>query len=148
DAEGNFRLDDVPPGDVAIEAYSPSKGRGRDEAVRVRAGRVTSRVVLRLRAGEVPAEPAAMAGLALTLGEQWAQGRPEVHVLLVAQGSEAERAGVRPGDEIEAIDGREPDSLEAARRALSGPEGSDVVVRLRRGGEAVTLRVGREKLRH
>ncbi|MCU0681241.1 MAG: carboxypeptidase regulatory-like domain-containing protein [Polyangiaceae bacterium] len=115
DADGNFRLDDVPPGDVAIEAYSPSKGRGRDEAVRVRAGRATSRVVLRLRAGEVPSEPAAMAGLALTLGEQWAQGQLEVHVLLVAQGSEAERAGVRSGDEIEAIDGREPESLEGAR---------------------------------
>ncbi|HEU4404809.1 MAG TPA: carboxypeptidase regulatory-like domain-containing protein [Polyangiaceae bacterium] len=148
DAEGRFRLDDLPPGEVALEAYLPSKGRGRDEAVPVRAGRVTSRVTLRLRAGDVPSEPAAMAGLAVTLGEQWAQGQLEVQVLHVAPGSEAERAGVRPGDEIAAVDGKAPDSLEAARRALSGPEGSDVVVRLRRGGDELTVRVGRERLRH
>ncbi len=148
DAEGRFRLDDLPPGDVAVEAYSPSRGRGRDEAVNVRAGRVTSKVTLRLRAGEVPPEPAAMAGLAVTLGEAWAQGELEVQVVLVAPGGEAERAGVRPGDVLEAVDGRAPDSLEGARRALSGPEGSDVVVRLRRGGDPVTLRVGRERLRH
>lgn len=149
DADGHFRLNDLPPGEVALEAYLPSKGRGRDEAVQVRAGRVTSRVTLRLRTGDVPAEPTAMAGVAVTLGEQWAQGQLDVQVLLVAPGSEAERAGIRPGDELTTIDGKAPDSLESARRALSGPEGSDVVVRLRRhSGDELTVRVGRERLRH
>jgi S1-C subfamily serine protease len=144
--EGHFKLGGLPQGRVAIEAYVADLGRGRSEDVTVRAGRTTDRVKIAL-AGGAPAgrEPKGAGSLAVTLGER----SGVVVVVLVPPGSEAEAAGIEPGDEISAVDGYEVRSIEAARSRLTGPLGEDVVVTLRREEDAddrTIVRVRRERV--
>jgi hypothetical protein len=146
DREGRFKLGGLPEGKVALEAYFADLGRGRVEDVAVRAGRTTDRVKIALSGGASSAREAKGAGsLAVTLGER----RGAVVVVLVPAGSEAEAAGIEPGDEIVSVDGQDVRSIEAARRRLTGPLGEDVVIALRRedDGASTTLRVRRERVR-
>jgi C-terminal peptidase prc len=64
------------------------------------------------------------------------QGQAEVAVVAPAAGGPAERAGVRAGDVIAAIDGRPTAgmSLYEASELLQGEEGTKVALTLRRGG--------------
>jgi protocatechuate 3,4-dioxygenase beta subunit len=147
DREGRFKLGGLPEGNVALEAYVADLGRGRSEAVTVRAGRTTDRVKITLVGGP-PAgrEPTGGGSLAVTLGER----AGVVSVVLVPSASEAEAAGIEPGDQIVAIDGHDVHSIEAARSFLSGPLSEDVVVALRREEDAddlTLLRVRRERVR-
>jgi hypothetical protein len=146
DREGRFKLGGLPEGRVALEAYFADLGRGRVEDVVVRAGRTTDRVKITLNGGGSVARDAKGAGsLAVTLGER---GRTVV-VLLVPAGSEAENAGIEPGDEILSVNGHDVHDIEAARHALTGPLGEDVIVAIRRegDGEGTSLRVRRERVR-
>ena len=81
----------------------------------------------------------------MTLGET-SEPR-DVVIVAVAEGSEAERAGLVPGDVVVDIDGTRVGTIEAARRRLSGPVADDVVVRVRRGERVEVFRVGREAVR-
>ena len=146
DARGRFTLADVADGETTLEAYSAERGRGR-EKVRVRAGSTTSDVRIKLDEDVAGAEPASSGGVAITLGESGARAARTIVVLHVAAGSEAERAGLQPGDHLAKIDDHAPISLEDARRKLSGPVGEDLVLRVVRAGEAMTLRVARERVR-
>jgi S1-C subfamily serine protease len=65
----------------------------------------------------------------------------------VVEASEAERAGLAPGDVLIAVDGAPVGAMADARARLSGPVGDDVLLGLRRGGRPVTLRVPREAVR-
>jgi len=95
--------------------------------------------------------------VAITLGERTEQGRRVVVVMMVPPGSEAEIAGIEPGDLLLAVNGREVRSIEEARRRLTGPLSEDIVVSLGReggapgggvGGKIVWLtRVRRERVR-
>jgi C-terminal processing protease CtpA/Prc len=146
DREGRFKLGGLPEGKVALEAYFTDLGRGRAEEVVVRAGRTTDRVKIALSGGATSArEPKGAGSLAVTLGER----SGAVVVVLVPAGSEAEAAGIEPGDEITSVDGHDVRSIEAARRRLTGPLGEDVIVTLRRedDGASTTLRVRRERVR-
>jgi membrane-associated protease RseP (regulator of RpoE activity) len=169
DAKGRFTLRELAEGTVAVEAYAPDVGRARAEGVKVVAGRVTVGVRIALgaegggsagggassgggAAGEGDdggaasgREPAAGGSVAVTLGET---GAPvEVVIVSVVEGSEAERAGVAPGDVLVAVDGDAVTTIADARAKLSGPIADDVVVRVRRGDRTLTLRVAREAIR-
>jgi protocatechuate 3,4-dioxygenase beta subunit len=149
DAKGHFTLNDLPEGALAIEAYSPELGRARLDDVSVTAGRTTEdvRLVFAAPDGGEPAAraPSASGGVAVTLGETSAP--VEVVVVTVVEGSEAERAGVLPGDVVVAVDGNAVSTIEEARARLSGPIADDVVVAVRRGEAPLTLRVPREAVR-
>lgn len=145
-AKGRFKLDDVPEGEVSIEAYSADKGRGR-EKVRVSRGDLTRDVRIRLDEAAADKEGASAGGVAVTLTESGDAGARVVSIRHVSSGSEAERAGLRKHDVVETIDGESPRSLEDARRRLSGPLGDDVMIKVSRDGESRTFRVQRERVR-
>jgi hypothetical protein len=145
DRRGEFKIDDMPEGNVMLEAYAPALGRGRAAAVRVVAGRTTDRV--RIAIGAADADPtlesSPAAGVAVSLDDRGGTG---VRVVSVANGSEAERAGFVAGDRIVAVDGQRISSAKEARARLSGPAGDDVLVEIVREKENRKLRLPREKL--
>jgi hypothetical protein len=149
DAKGRFTLRELPEGNLALEAYAPDRGRARVEGVRVTSGRTTVRVRIALGAPlaeQAPApESSATGSVAVTLGET---GEPvEVVIVSLVEGSEAERAGLAPGDVLLAIDGASVATMGEARTRLSGPLADDVVLRVRRGDQTLALRVARESVR-
>jgi hypothetical protein len=146
DARGRFTLRELSEGNITVEAYAPDVGRGRLSGVAVVAGRTTDRVriVIERDVGDA-GEPPASGGVAVTLGETTAP--TEVVVVSVAEGSEAERAGVAAGDVLLAVDDVAVATLEQAREKLNGPIADDVVLRLRRGDKALLLRVARDAVR-
>ena len=90
-------------------------------------------------------EPAATGSLAVTLGET---GAPvDVVIVSVVEGSEAERAGLAPGDIVVSVDGSPVHSIEETRTKLSGPITADVVLRVKRGDRTTAVRVAREAVR-
>jgi S1-C subfamily serine protease len=75
--------------------------------------------------------------------QRWGRARRSVAAIAgVEAGSPAERAGLAPGDLLEAIDGVAVDDIEslAARLARSSP-GQSIELRRRRGGQSETLQV-------
>jgi protocatechuate 3,4-dioxygenase beta subunit len=145
DARGRFHLGGLPEDTITLEAYAPDWGRATTTAV-VRAGRTTGNVRLVLGADAGPSQqPATAASVAVTLGET---GAPvEVVVVSVADGSQAERAGLAPGDVLTEVDGVPVGSIEDARARLSGPLADDVLISVRRGDQTLALRVEREPVR-
>lgn len=137
DREGRFTLRGLPEGEVTLAALAADQGRGFLDGVPVRAGRTTSRVTITLP-GDAPITPEPKGGgsVAITLGERTEQGRRVVVVMMVPPGSEAEIAGIEPGDLLLAVNGREVRSIEEARRRLTGPLSEDIVVSLGREGGA------------
>jgi protocatechuate 3,4-dioxygenase beta subunit len=146
DANGAFTLQGLKPGSVTIEAFSPERGRGSVK-VQVQANRTESGVRISLRPSGTDSEPFAPGGVAITLGERGGGESLAVVVVSVSEGSEAERAGLEPGDVVTAIDDAKPASMNDARARLSGPLRSDVVLSLERGGAALRLSVLREAVR-
>jgi hypothetical protein len=142
DRKGRFVLLGVTPGKLDLEAYAPEIGRGRVRGVEVGSGRPASGIKIRLTE-PADADPMAAASLAVTLGERGG----EVVLVHVSSSSEAERAGLRPGDRLTLVDGYEVRSMREARERLSGPAGSDVIVELERDGERLKLRIAREPVR-
>jgi C-terminal processing protease CtpA/Prc len=81
----------------------------------------------------------------MTLGET---GAPtEIVIVSVVEGSEAERAGIAPGDVLLSVDDSPVTTIEQARAKLSGPIANDVLLRVRRGSSTLLLRVSREATR-
>jgi hypothetical protein len=164
DAMGRFSLGELPEGAVALEAYVPDLGRARLEGVKVMAGRVTPGARIVLEGGESDpgatsdaggdkgaerqkrsSTPSANGSVAVTLGET---GTPQLVVVVsVAAGSEAERAGVAPGDVLLSVDDAPVRTMADARDKLSGALSDDVVVRVKRGERELAFRVGREPVR-
>ena len=149
DSKGRFRLGELAEGATMLEAYSPDVGRAHVTGVRVLAGRTTDSVKIVLMRGEaVIADPLATGGVAVTLGETAAGlTAAEVVIVAVAEGSEAERAGLLPNDLVAEIAGARVSSITDARARLSGPVHDDVVVKVKRGDRLVSLRVPREQVR-
>lgn len=146
DAHGAFSLSGLSAGLVSLEAYLPDRGRGSTQ-VEVRGGRTRSGLRITLRA--LSAEPDAFApgGVAVTLGERGASPGLEIVIVSVAPGSEAERAGLLPGDVVLGIDGEKPSSMHDARARLGGPLQSDVIVSVARASSVEKLPVLREAVR-
>jgi protocatechuate 3,4-dioxygenase beta subunit len=149
DSKGRFRLGELAEGAAMLEAYSPDVGRAQVTGIRVLAGRSTSGVKIVLARGEaVASDPLATGGVAVTLGETAAGlTAAEVVIVAVAEGSEAERAGLLPNDLVAEIAGARVSSITDARARLSGPVHDDVVVKVKRGERVLSLRVPREQVR-
>jgi hypothetical protein len=151
DSRGRFRLGGLAEGTIVLEAFAPDIGRGHVE-VRVASGRPTSNVRVMLTADGAPTTDHAGATVAVTLGETGgaSEASHDVVVMVVAEGSEAEHAGLLAGDVLTDVDGTPVHTIEQARDKLSGPQNVDVVVGIRRENPAATLRVrvGREVVRH
>ena len=147
DARGRFSVNELPEGTVDLEAYAPDLGRGRVGAVRVVAQRTTSGVHIALTEPEEKRDrgPAAPGSIAVTLGETDAP--TQVVVVSVGAASEAERAGLAPGDVLLRVNDAQVHSIEEARDKLSGPLSDDVVLSVKRGDENLAVRVAREPLR-
>jgi protocatechuate 3,4-dioxygenase beta subunit len=148
DVEGRFALHGLPEGMLTLETYAPGLGRTRVEGVNVVSGQTTEgvHVVLTPKADEPSgADIGASGSVAITLGETAAP--VAVVVVSVAPGSEAERAGIVPGDVLLEVAGARVSGMREARASLSGPIGQDVVVAVQRGERALTLRVAREAVR-
>lgn len=145
DSAGAFKLRGLPEGDVVIEAFAPDRGRAR-AAVRAQRGRSTRDVVLVLTP-ESDRGPTtnAPASVAVTLAETG--DRREVFIAAVAEGSEAERAGLAPGDVLLEVDGARVQNMNDARARLGGPKGDDVVLEIRRAGKTMSMRIAREAVR-
>ena len=134
DTAGVFRLGQLPDGDSTLEAYAADVGRGHVD-VHLFAGTASSDVRIQLvheRASSESQRAESSAGVAVTLGERTAER--EVVIVAVAEGSQAERAGLEPGDLLVAVDGQAVGTLEEARSRLSGPLVDDVLVEIRRDG--------------
>jgi len=145
DGKGRFRLGELPDGILTLEVYAPDMGRARVE-VRVNAGGRPADVRVVLGASpDGGSTPHAAGSVAVTLGEVTAVR--EVVIVAVADGSEAERAGVLAGDVLLRVDDVPVHGIEEARGKLSGPLGDDVVLELRRAAGVRSLRVAREPVR-
>lgn len=146
DAQGRFKLSGVLPGEFMLEAYAPDVGRGSVRA-RATAQSTVQGVVIRLVKTAADDDPAVTGSLAITLGERDVDDGTEVVIVHVAQGSEAERAGLSAGDVVRAVDGRDVVSMQDTRARISGRPGSDVLLSLARAGAPLSLRVTRENVR-
>ena len=145
DGAGEFVLEGVEAGRRTVSAQAPGVGRGSATVV-LGAGDEHRDLVIRLT--EPPAEDGHdwRGGIAVTLGERDGRRGPVVVLVHVAEGSEAERAGLQAGDVLLEVDGHAVDGMADARQRLGGPAGSDVVLALSRGGSTVRTRVARESL--
>jgi protocatechuate 3,4-dioxygenase beta subunit len=146
DAQGAFSLQGLPSGPATIDVFSPDRGRG-SARVEVRANRTQSGLRITLHASGSERDPFAPGGVAVTLGERGAGESLEVVVVTVSENSEAERAGLQPGDVITAVNDAKPASMHDARARLSGALQSDVVLSINRNGAAQRLSVLREAVR-
>jgi Carboxypeptidase regulatory-like domain/PDZ domain len=147
DSNGQFRLAEVPVGRVTVSAYAAGVGRGSVDEIEVRAGETSGPVEIELHAAASDPGAAALASVAITLGERSGRAGTEVVIVNVAAGSEAERADLREGDVVRAVDGWDVRGMAEARRYLGGNDGSDVIIELDRDGEWLSLNVRREAVR-
>jgi Carboxypeptidase regulatory-like domain len=163
DRQGRFTLGGLPEGNVTLEAYTADRGRGAATDVPVRAGRTTTRVKIVLPPpDEEKKDPRGSGSVAITLGEREEGGAKVIVVVMVAPGSEAEIAGMMPGDRVLEVSFKKARSIEGVRRALTGPLTEDVLVSVlrtpqlpTRGAQVVIapepetllLRVRRERVR-
>jgi hypothetical protein len=147
DGAGRFELRGLRAGKITLSAYAAGVGRGSLRDVQVAEGEATSGLAISLDGISAAPAQGALANVAITLGERNREGYPEVIVVAVAQGSEAERAGVLAGDVLWSVDGATVEEMGDARRRLGGSDGSDVIIEVERAGDPLTLRVRREAVR-
>jgi membrane-associated protease RseP (regulator of RpoE activity) len=142
-ARGEFSLDGLPEGRVVLEAYSPGLGRGKVESVEIRAGRTATRIRITVKKGQGLGGTEASGGLLISLKD----ARGQVEVASVSPSSQAERAGLLPGDRIVRVDGQTVSSVQDAQSKLAGPERQDVLIDIERQKKSIRLRISRERLR-
>lgn len=137
DREGRFTLTGLPEGEVILEAYIQDRGRVQSESIPIREGRTTSRVKIVMPAPEEESkkDPKGSGSVAVTLGERAESDGTAVIVKMVAPGSEAEVAGLEPGDRILSVNGRKIKSIEGARKGMTGPLAEDVLMQIQRHPE-------------
>ncbi len=146
DTNGAFSLQGLASGSTAIDVFSPDRGRG-SARVEIQSNRTQSGLRITLHPSGSEQDPFAPGGVAITLGERGAGSALEIVVVSVAENSEAERAGLQPGDVVTAVNDAKPTAMHDARARLSGALQSDVVVTVTRGGAVQKLSVMREAVR-
>lgn len=144
DSQGEFTLVGVEPGRHTLSALAPTVGRGSVANVQLEPGEERRDLVIVLTQPLGEDGHDWRGGVAVTLGERDTRRGTHVVVVHVAEGSEAERAGLLPGDVLTHVDGVAVSDMAEARQRLGGPAGSDVVLVLLRDGKTVHTRVTRE----
>jgi uncharacterized GH25 family protein len=137
DGQGRFTLVDVAPGRRSISASRSGLASAHKDDLEVRSGQ-TVEVELVL----APAGAGKEVGIGVTLIAS-SQGRPQVRG--VKRGSAADRAGVRKGDLVFAIDGVTALEMPAdqAKDRLTGPSGTVVRLEVERGGQPLRFDITR-----
>lgn len=83
------------------------------------------------------------------IGVQLLRREGRVTIVSLAAGGPAVRAGVRPGDRIEAVDGHDARDLdtEAVSGLIAGPRGQPVVLIIERDGQTIGISIVRGEVR-
>lgn len=146
-AGGRFAIERVPVGSYMLSASHAIAGDTRETGVRVDAGSdergYELRTDRRYQADSDDPGAALATGVAVAVRTDGSA----VVVTWVAEGSAAERAGVREGDVILAVDEEEVTTASAARSLMRGPVGVPAILEIDRDGRAQHLRVTRETFR-
>lgn len=102
-----------------------------------------------------PLETAAMSGVGTAgcisgIGAMFKRESRRMQVVAPLPGSAAARAGLKPGDVVEKIDGQSVAELgfESAIRSIAGPAGSTVVLEVDRAGSSVELSIVRTQIQN
>lgn len=136
DRAGRFTLGGLPEGDVTLEAYTADRGHVQSEVIPVRADRTTSRVKIVMPApDDEKKDPKGSGSVAVTLGERADGNTVAVLIRMVAPLSEAEIAGLEPGDRILEVNGKHARSIEGVRKGMTGPLTEDVLLQVQRTAE-------------
>lgn len=139
-ALGRFELEGLATDTAAtVFADHPSLGRGQVAVGPTWPGEEPE-VEIWLDPEAAPARGARFVGVAVDLVVR----RGLVVAADVAAGSRAEAAGLRPGDEIVAVNGTTLRSPAAVARALRGPRNTALLATVRRGDQEITLLIERE----
>ncbi|MCS6891647.1 MAG: RIP metalloprotease RseP [Rhodovarius sp.] len=141
-----WRLSWIPLGGyVKLHGWADIASIPPEEAARLREGQTFHDKPVRDRAIVVAAGPIANFLLAaLLFAALYAtQGRPvaTTAIAAVSPGSVAEAAGIRPGDEVVALDGRRVTRFEEVQRHIQPRAGVPVAITLRREGAEFTITV-------
>jgi hypothetical protein len=143
---GRFTLTGVAAGDVELVAVSPTGARG-ELSVRVESGDDIEDLEVELVEPNEPLEvDTQTGGVLISLAERDRDGQTEVLIVQVNAGSEAERAGLRAGDVLLAVDGSPCQTFGQARARLRGKPGQDRLVEVERGGVRSGFRVTLESV--
>lgn len=147
DEAGRFLVEGLPPGSARLMATLRDGTRHLHRgALQLRSGETIEGVHFRIThheepAPELPARPGLRYGVAIEVADSGGA----IEIRWVAEESAAEKAGLRVGDQILAIDGEEFLIAAQARAALRVGEGEEIAIRLRREGGARTLRISGER---
>jgi hypothetical protein len=146
DDQGRFTLTAVAAGDVTLVAVSATGARG-ELSVRVEPGEELSDLEIELVEPNEPLEvDTQTGGVLISLAERDRDGQSEVLIMEVNAGSEAERAGLRAGDVLIAVDGSPCQTFGQARARLRGKPGQDRLVEIERAGVRQSFRVTLESV--
>ncbi|MET0283226.1 MAG: carboxypeptidase regulatory-like domain-containing protein [Polyangiales bacterium] len=150
DADGEFTLHGVPPGPHTLVAHHAGAGDGHSAEVRARASERLEGLRIALKGRYEPDPDASVArakeerprpsDLGLEL-----RGRIFVVTQVLANGL-ANKAGLRIGDVLSAVDGEPPLSVAHARGLLRDPPGRIATVRVIRDRRPINLRYKRPAL--
>jgi hypothetical protein len=144
DEGGTYRLEGAPSGPFTLRAEKQGYRTRLVPGLRVDSGRtLTQDVTLSAVNGGGGLE---LAGIGAGLG----QNADGVFVATVFGGDPADRAGLRQGDRIAAIDGEDASGMSVADavQRLRGPVGTTVGVSVRRGGETIDVIIERASIVH
>lgn len=144
--DGSFRLHGIAPGKHQLHVFAAGRGRGL-HPFEVDGGDELDDVRVQLD-GRAEGEELDITGggVAVTLGERDGNEGTRVVLVQVAEGSEAQRAGLRRGDLLLKVDGVPTFDMREARARLNGQPGVDLVVEVSRKGRELSFRVRREQL--
>lgn len=83
-------------------------------------------------------DPKGTGSVAVTLGERADGNTVAVLIRMVAPMSEAEIAGLLPGDRVLEVNGKRARSIEGVRKGMTGPLTEDVLLQVQRTAEIPT----------